>query len=135
MPQRSLAANPSPVPIALSFQTSRFDVSKEDPNPINPIFGQSLLRWLAERVPEALDMGEPDAEDWGWYSYVDWKGRQYLIGASTDDGAYWFLQADKVRTLKEKLLRRERMTEVDECLLLFKKILESEPDIRNVRYS
>ena len=34
----------------IRFRTDKFDVSKERPNPINPIPGESLLLWLRERA-------------------------------------------------------------------------------------
>lgn len=67
---------------AITFKSSKFDVSKEDENPINHIYGQSLLIWLKEQVDETADISEPDTEDWGWYSFFNWKGRDYLIGAT-----------------------------------------------------
>ena len=60
----------------IRFTTDKFDVSKERPNPINPIPGESLLVWLQDRAQSRTQLTEPDAEDWGWYSYVDWNGRQ-----------------------------------------------------------
>jgi len=78
---------------------------------LNPIAGESLLVWLREKAkPQAL-LTEPDAEDWGWYSYVDWDGRQYLLGASaSDDGGEreWILQIEKQRSIKEKILGAKR---------------------------
>src|SRR6478672_5055402 len=34
-----------------TFRTARFDVREEDPNPINPIPGQGVLRWLRPSSP------------------------------------------------------------------------------------
>jgi hypothetical protein len=78
---------------------------------------------------------EPDAEDWGWYSYVDWDGRQYLLGASAsdDDGEReWILQIEKQRSIKEKILGREAMTADDECVKFFRSLLEAEPAFKAV---
>ena len=120
----------------IRFLTDKFDVSKERPNPINPIPGESLLTWLRERARPRVQLTEPDAEDWGWYSFVDWGGRQYLIGASaSDDSASereWILQIDKQRSMKEKLLGREAMGADDECAAFFRELLESEPAFKSV---
>lgn len=119
----------------IRFTTDKFDVSKERPNPINPIPGESLLVWLRDRAQPRTLMTEPDAEDWGWYSYVDWNGRQYLIGASAseDEGEReWILQIDKQRTMKEKLLGREAMTVDDECADFFQGLLEAEAAFKGV---
>lgn len=125
------------MPLAIGFVTSKFDVSQEDENTINPIRGQSLLLWLKEKVAGRLELAEPDMEDWGWYSDVDWNGRAYLLGAvamEEDDSPelYWIFQLDKQRTFWEVLLGREKITRDDECLRYFKAILESEPDFKNV---
>lgn len=119
----------------IRFTTDKFDVSKERPNPINPIPGESLLNWLRKRAQSRVQLTEPDTEDWGWYSYVDWNGRQYLVGAcaSDDDGALeWIMQIDKQRSMKEKLLGREAMAADDECARYFQDLLESEPAFKEV---
>lgn len=120
----------------IRFSSAKFDVSKERPNPINPIPGESLLIWLRERAKPQVELSEPDAEDWGWYSFVDWKGRQYLIGSSAsdeeNDEREWILQVDKQRSLKEKLFGREAMSAGDECADFFQKLLEQEPAFKAV---
>ena len=128
------------MPNTISLKTSLFDVSKEDENPINPIYGQSLLVWLKETLSDKLNIDDPDAEDWGWYSYVDWKGRNYLIGSTAyfDEGddpmseIEYIFQVDKLRTFKEKLLGREKMTPEDDCFQFFKSLLEQELSFKNV---
>ena len=124
------------MPIAIDFTTSKFDVTMEDENSINPIFGQSLLLWLKQKVADKVEITEPDTEDWGWYAEVDWNGRSYLLGAiameDTPPDFYWVFQVDKHRTMKEIVFGREKMTREDECLRYFKAVLESEPEFRNV---
>jgi len=52
----------------VSFRSSKFDVSAETPNPINPIAGQSVLTWLRGELAKAhYTATEPGTEDWGWY--------------------------------------------------------------------
>jgi hypothetical protein len=121
----------------IRFTTSIFDVTSERPNPINPIAGESLLRWLRERARPHCEVSEPDAEDWGWYSSVSWHGRVYMLGASASDEEEneereWVLQIVKQRSLGEKLLGRARITEDDECVLFFKGLLESERGFKGV---
>ena len=114
----------------IRFTTSKFDVSKERPNPINPIPGESLLLWLRSQALPEIAMSEPDAEDWGWYSSVEWKGRLYMIGSSASeeegDEREWILQIDKHRSVKEKLFGNEKMSKDDECALYFQRLLEGE---------
>lgn len=118
------------------FTTSLFDVAKERPNPINPIPGESLLLWLSEKSLPRVQVSEPDAEDWGWYSSVVFGGRPYMLGASASDEENgereWVLQIVKHRSLVEKLLGREKLTEGDECAAFFQGLLEQEPNFKNV---
>ncbi len=125
---------------SIIFKTSKFDVSKEDENPINRIYGQSLLKWLKATLSDNLEISEPEAEDWGWYSYLDWKGRVYLLGASAyhvggdepKSELEWVFQVDKRRSFMENILGREKMMKDDECLLYFKSLFESESDFKDV---
>ena len=120
----------------IRFNTSKFDVSQERPNPINPIAGESLLLWLREQAKPHVLLSEPDTEDWGWYSVVDWKGREYMLGScasdETDGEREWILQVVKQQSFKEKLLGREKMGSDDECALFFQKILQQEPAFKEL---
>ena len=121
----------------LRFCTAAFDITKERPNPINPIPGESLLLWLIEKAKGSVEISAPDAEDWGWYSYAEWKGRKYLLGASAcdedEDGQReWILQIEKQRSVKEKLLGRANMTPDDGCAQYFQRLLEGEASFREV---
>ena len=125
---------------AIYFNTSLFDPSKEDENEINPIYGQSLLIWLKDKLSNKLEFSEIDMEDWGWYSHIIWNGRKYLIGSVAhyevgDDfrnGVDWIFQVDKKRSFKEIIFGKEKMTENDQCFLFFKKYFEEKPEIKNV---
>ena len=121
----------------LRFHTAHFDVTKERPNPVNPIPGESLLLWLIEQADPAVKISRPAAEDWGWYSYAEWKGRKYLLGASAydeeEDGQReWVLQIDKHRSVKEKILGRAKMSQDDECAQYFRDLLERQASFRGV---
>ena len=120
----------------IRFTTDMFDVTRERPNDINPIYGESLLLWLAERAKGAVAISAPAAEDWGWYVDIDWKGRGYMLGssASRDETGQmeWVLQVVKHRSLSERLLRREKLTQDDECVRFFRQMLEREPAFSNL---
>ena len=120
----------------IRFSTSKFDVSIERPNPINPIPGESLLVWLRDRASAKVAVSEPDAEDWGWYSFVEWNGRQYLLGSSASEEEAgereWILQVEKQRSFKEKLLGRGKMEKEDQCARFFQDLLEQEPSFKGV---
>lgn len=123
----------------IHFKTSVFDVSKEKENPINPIYGLSLLQWLREELEGKLDITKPDAEDWGWYSELHYEGNSYIIGACVyfegDEPAAeleWVFQVDKLRSFKEKLFGKNRMSTSDSCFVFFKELFEQNPDFKEV---
>jgi hypothetical protein len=120
----------------IRFNSNRFNLSLEPENPINPIRGVSLLHWLKEQLPAHLSMTEPDAEDWGWYSFVVWEGRTYLIGSCAydepDGNHEWVLQFEKHRSFKEKLLGRAKMTQEDPCFQFIKDLIYREPSFTHV---
>lgn len=117
-----------------------FDVSKERENPINPIYGISLLEWLREELKDKIGLTEPEPEDWGWYSELKWKGQTYLIGSVAffekgDDPSReleWVFQIDKYRSFKDKLFGNNKMTAKDSCYTFFKELFETHPEFNNV---
>jgi len=125
---------------AIYFKTARFDVSKEIENPINPIYGISLLEWLYESLKGTFEITEPSAEDWGWYCYIKFNNNNYLIGSCTyyengDDPTTqleWVFQVDKMRSLKEKIFGKNKMSIEDECFVYFKELFENQPDFSEV---
>jgi hypothetical protein len=125
---------------AIHFKTSIFDVSKEEENPINPIYGKSLLVWLRNQLKDKVDITEPQAEDWGWYSELEWEGSGYLIGSAVfyEDGddprseLEWVFQIHKYRSFKDKLFGKNKMSKSDGCFLFFKALFEKEPKIRDI---
>jgi len=58
----------------IRFTTDIFDIKEEDKNPINPIYGQSLLLWLQQKIAVSYKMSAPDYEDWGWYADMIYHG-------------------------------------------------------------
>jgi hypothetical protein len=122
----------------ISFRTSKFDVTGEDPNPTNPIAGQSVLRWLGAELAKArYTATEPDTEDWGWYIDVTGEHASYLVGASADaDGSTpdveWVIQVHKHRSLKDKLLGRNTMTADDPLAAVIERIVRADPHISEV---
>ena len=115
----------------IRFTTNAFDITRERRNPINPIYGESLLLCLRQKTMGRIPIARPEPEDWGWYADIDWNGRSYMLGAAAmeeENGRReWVLQVIKHRTIKERLLRRERMGPEDPCAEFFRRILAAEP--------
>ena len=122
----------------VSFRTARFDPRAEDPNPVNPIAGQSVLRWLRGELANAqCTVTEPSTEDWGWYVDVEAAGAHYLVGASGDaEGSTreieWILQVHKHRSLKEKIFGQNKMVADDPLVALIERIVRADPQISDV---
>ena len=122
----------------ISFRTRRFDVTKETPNPTNPIAGQSVLRWLgAELAKSQYTSTEPDTEDWGWYMDVTGSDGSYLVGASADaDGSTpeveWVIQVHKHRSMKDKLFGRNTLADDDRLVALIERIVRADPQISEI---
>jgi hypothetical protein len=126
---------------AIYFKTAMFDVSAERENPINPIYGLSLLVWLKNELRGKMELTEPDAEDWGWYCELEYRGQTYLIGACAyfEDGddpnqeLEWVFQVDKYRSLKEKLFGQNKMSTEDGCFLFFKELFDKNPNFNDIQ--
>jgi hypothetical protein len=122
----------------ITFSTDLFDISAEEPNPINPIAGQAVLDWLRARLEgSGYATTKPATEDWGWYIDVTGAGTSYLVGASGEPerpppDMDWTLQIHRHRTLTDKLTGRNRMTPIDPLALLIEAILRDEPAFRDV---
>ena len=118
-----------------------FDVSRERENPTNPIYGITLLEWLRTELKGKIEINEPDAEDWGWYSELEFNGNNYLIGACAhyeegDDPQKqieWVFQVDKLRSFKEKILGKNKMSVSDSCFVFFKNLLDENPNFYEVQ--
>ena len=119
----------------ISFRTALFDVSKETPNPINPIAGESVLNWLRPALANAeYRSTEPATEDWGWYVDVEGLSGAYLVGASADadggtPGVEWVVQVHRARSMKDRLLGRNMLTVDDPLCSLIERSLRAEPHI------
>ena len=119
----------------MTFRTSRFDITKETPNPINPIAGESLLRWLREKLMKVgYEVDAPGTEDWGWYMGVERAGAIYLVGASAETDQPgppidWALQIHKQRSFKDKITGGNKMTGDDPLSREIENILRAESDI------
>ena len=119
----------------ISFDTDRFDLAAEPPNPINPIAGVSVLRWLRETLGDGYTVSEPAAEDWGWYVDVTRAGAVYLVGASAeanDEGAHWMIQVHRHRSLKDKFTGANKLAPDDPLTERIAALLGADPAFKNV---
>jgi hypothetical protein len=122
----------------ITFSSTTFDVTKETPNPINPIAGESVLHWLREKLIDSpYKATAPATEDWGWYVYVNGAGASYLVGASADAGepsrtVDWTVQIHKQRSLKDKITGADKMTIDDQLSALIERIIRAHTDVTGI---
>ena len=120
----------------IRFETTKFDVSKEEESRSDPVWGRSLLMWLKDRLSGQFQLEDPDRKDVGWFTTIEWQGRTYQLCASAmeaaTEGYEWVFQVAKERSLHEKLSGREQMTQHDECLQFFKTLFESDPEFKSI---
>ena len=115
-----------------------FDLSKETPNDINAVAGESVLKWAVEQLKEnGYESTPPEAEDWGWCAYVTGRGVRYLVGASADPtetttSADWTIQIHRERSLKDRFTGRNKLTPDDPLSALIEGILRADPEIDGV---
>lgn len=123
----------------ISFSTGKFDVSKETPNPINPIFGEALLNWVRERLAgTGYTATAPQPEDWGWFIDVQGQGSRYLLGASGQPerpvpDVDWVIQVHRKRSFTDKLAGRNVMAADDPLVGLVESFLRSDPEFRDIQ--
>jgi hypothetical protein len=122
----------------VSFRTSTFDVRAEEPNPINPIAGQSVLKWLRlELATAGYTATEPATEDWGWYIDVQAEGSSYLVGASADvedatPDVDWTIQVHRHRSFKDRMLGRNKMAADDPVTALIERLVRADAQCSGV---
>ena len=121
-----------------TFTSSQFDPAGERPNPINPIAGEGVLRWLAAHLDAGrFAVGEPDAEDWGWYAHVAGGNRTYLLGASGEWGdaggrTEWTVQLHVHRSMWEKLRGANTLAPDDPLSAAIEAALRGNPEFGDV---
>ena len=122
------------MPSLVQFDTTKFDFANEPPNPINPIRGESVLRWVKQALGDEFGIGEPAAEDWGWYCDVTRDGVVYLLGASAepnDDGSWHvMIQVEPRRSMMDKLSGKKAPHEALAPAIAEKAL--ADPEIRNL---
>ena len=122
----------------ITFGSTKFDVTTETPNPVNPIAGESVLQWLREKLSDSpYEATVPATEDWGWYVYVKGAGASYLVGASADArepsrNIDWTVQIHKQRSLKDKITGANKLTADDPLSVLIERIIRAETDISGI---
>ena len=123
----------------ISFESKQFDLDGEEENPINPIKGKSVGEWLVELLrKEEINVSNFDAEDWGWYSYATYQDNKYLIGFAAHPGRSEnevpeiIIQVDKRRSLFERLLGKNKLTNNDPLLSIIERHIKGIEDIANI---
>ncbi len=122
------------------FESLQFDPASEPKNEFNPIFGYSVAEHLRmefkNRGYNVTD--DVDNEDWGWYFDIKFDDRNYMIGtcsyvdADEETGnplldgepIEHLVQFDKHRSIKEKILGKNKLSEDDQLVLMTEQIIK-----------
>lgn len=98
------------MPHLITFESDRFDPASEKENPINPIAGESVLKWLQKELASQYKLSAPEPEDWGWFCTTETPDGFMMIGASADadqtQPIEWAIQIHKRRGMMDKMLGR-----------------------------
>jgi hypothetical protein len=122
----------------ITFATDKFDISKETPNDINPIAGESVLKWIRHHLASAgFTSTEPGAEDWGWYMNVEGGGASYLVGASGEPerpppDVDWTIQVHRNRSMMDKLTGKNKLSNDDPLFAFLERLVRAEPEFRGI---
>ena len=121
------------------FESDHFDLTGEEPNPINPYHGRSLGLWMAPRLQaRGVEVTEVEPEDWGWYLWASLGDRSYLVGfvghPAEESGGKpeLIVQVGKTRSFLERLTFKEKMDESDEMLKLVVELVRTVEDVENL---
>ena len=118
-----------------TFRSQQFRQTDERPNPINPIAGEGVLKWLAAQLSQrGFECDAPDAEDWGWYTAVTRGGNTYLLGASGDwspagGATEWVVQLELNRSLWNRLSGANKMLSDDDVSTAIELALRGNPEV------
>jgi hypothetical protein len=121
-----------------TFTSSQFGRASERSNPINPIAGEGVLRWLTAHLDATrFTVGEPYAEDWGWYTHVVSGNRTYLLGASGEWGeaggrTEWAVQLHLRRSMWDKLSRANPLASDDALSTAIEAALRGNPEFGDI---
>lgn len=121
----------------ITFWSSQFDLAAEAPHPINPIAGESVLRWLcAQLLSRGYEVTDVAAEDWGWYAEVAMGEAVYMVGLSAEPHADRSLeckvQVERHRTFFERLTGAAKMTTDDALTTAIEHIIRGLPDASRI---
>src|SRR5690349_18400205 len=122
----------------LLFQTDRFNLSRPKEYFINECcYGDDLAAWLRGKLAEmSIEATEPAQEDWGWYIDLRHNGNAYFVGIggnkdeTSGNMGEWRLMIEKHRSLKEKLLGKNRIARNEQIITILQGMIENEPDMR-----
>jgi hypothetical protein len=127
--------------IHLVFKTDRFNLSRVEPNFINPCcFGEDVVTWLKSKLTEhGVQVSASGQEDWGWYLKARSGKDSYFLaisgnsdGSAADHGE-WRVIVKKRRSLWDRIAGKGRISSFDQMLKSIEETLRGEPDFQDVR--
>jgi hypothetical protein len=91
-------------------------------------------------MKESIMTGTPGQEDWGWYLLVQRGVERYFLGicgyrkerAQSPKNGEWRIIVEKRRSVWEKILGRNEITDCDPVFLIIEAILREQSDVQNI---
>ncbi|HEU5401489.1 MAG TPA: hypothetical protein VFU86_09035 [Terriglobales bacterium] len=120
--------------IDIVFESRRFNLSEPQEN----VFGRDVLEWLGPKLElHGPKSGNGYPRTWGWEMEVQHSGTTYLVSARRDNpqspnGGQWRITVTKRRSILDRALGKNRMSNTDPLLWMIESALNAEGDITNV---
>jgi hypothetical protein len=121
----------------VEFRSSKFPPYEGEEEEINPgLWGKRLTEYLAQKLAEhGIETGEMAIEDWGCYLPLRNEGFRLALccGHQSGDDDQFLVFTDPSTPKVKKLFRTIDATlQLTRLLEALRKILESDPDIREI---
>lgn len=124
----------------VTFRSNKFPPYEGEEEQINPgLWGKRLAEYFVEKLKGMrIETQEIIPEDWGWYIPVKNDGFRLAVccGHQNGDDDEFLCFTDPATPTIRKLFKRIDVTEqLSRLVAAMEKILASDPDIRNVKWS
>jgi hypothetical protein len=121
--------------VDVTCKTDRFNLSVVGKDFINDCcFGEDFSNWIVSALTEAgVDAGVICMEDFGWANQAEYQGASYLmcVAGNSDEVpgrpnyGEWHVMLERHRTLKEKLLGKNKTSASDPIVAVVAEVLRA----------
>jgi hypothetical protein len=121
------------------FRSSKFPPYEGEEEQINPgRWGRRLAEYFVAKLPaQGLDVGEPTAEDWGWYLPVEVDGAKLALccGHQYGDDDTFICFTDPQQPVTRTLFRKVDVTaQLTRLVAAVDAVLAADPEVRELSW-